>query len=96
MEYLLVLAIFGYIMYRVDSDSVKKENSSIQVIRTQISDPPSGWYTCGNCRGTGDDGFGIMPDGAPCEACYGKGRVKPDPNAVSISLEELVKKYGME
>jgi DnaJ-class molecular chaperone len=51
----------------------------------------SEYATCGNCHGTGDDGFGLMADGAPCEACDGRGSHKIDPNAKYIPFSEFLR-----
>lgn len=52
---------------------------------------PKGRILCGNCRGTGSDGFDIMPDSFPCEACNGKGSVEVDPNAKTYTWSEFMK-----
>jgi hypothetical protein len=49
---------------------------------------------CGNCHGTGDEGFGMMPDSeGDCTACDSRGYVTIDPNAKYVSLSELAKRY---
>lgn len=70
-----------------------KPPSSISVTRSMPKTYTSNRVECGNCRGTGSDGFNIMPDSFECEACHGKGYLVIDPNAKYVTLEELAKKY---
>lgn len=52
---------------------------------------PSDRIECGNCRGTGLDGFGIMPDSFTCDACDGKGSHKIDPDEKWVPLTDFLK-----
>lgn len=96
MEYLIGLVVFGYVMWRTGKGSVKRQDSPIEITRSQIPQPPQETFTCGNCRGIGQDGFGLMPDSFECEGCNGRGYVRLDPNAISMTLAEFYKKYKPE
>ena len=64
------------------------------ISRSVMPTARSGRMTCGNCRGTGLDGFGIMPDSIECEGCNGRGSIEIDPNAKVMTLEEVIKFMG--
>ena len=68
----------------------------MKVTRSEPKEVPSGYIECGDCRGTGLDGFGIMPDSFTCEACEGRGTHKIDPNAKWIPFTELIESLKKE
>lgn len=63
----------------------------MKVIRSEPGKYPVDYIECGNCRGTGLDGFGIRRASFPCEACDGRGSHKIDPNAKTMSFSEAIK-----
>lgn len=94
---MLILFLFLLVVFMM-SQGVKTEYRprNIMVSRSTPKTYSSNYIECGNCRGTGLDGFGIMPDSFECEACGGKGSHKIDPNAKYVSLSELAEKYRSE
>lgn len=89
---LFIILSFYWLFTQKESQTLSK----IKVTRSSIPTPPKEYLTCGNCRGTGQDGFGIMPDSFECEACSGKGYCKIDPNAQYITLSELIERYKVK
>jgi hypothetical protein len=49
---------------------------------------------CGNCHGTGQEGFGLS-DWGQCEACKGRGSHWIDPNARRYTLKEFLAKVDL-
>ena len=92
MVILLLLVIFCIFMFH-DGIKTQHHSSTIAVSRSAPKTYPPKLIECGNCRGTGLDGFGIMPDSFECEGCNGRGYYKIDPNAVSMTLSEFMEKY---
>jgi DnaJ-class molecular chaperone len=93
---IIVFILFVLIAYASLSNYGKHSSNSGSPIIVSRSTPktcPSDRVECGNCRGTGLDGFGIMPDSFTCEACDGRGSYKIDPNAKYMTLSELMEKY---
>lgn len=94
MEMLVILLLFIFCVFLMHG-GVKsaKPSNGVMVSRSTPKVYPKDLVECGNCRGTGLDGFGIMPDSFECEGCKGRGYFKVDPNAKYMTWSELMKKY---
>jgi DnaJ-class molecular chaperone len=89
---LVVLCLLG--RHEVRSTPSRR---GVMVSRSAPMIPRPDTAFCGNCHGTGDEGFGIMPDSAgDCEACDGRGYIKIDPNAKWVTLSEAMRGYERE
>lgn len=92
MLILLLLVIFCvFIMHQ--GVKPQSRSSGTTVSRSVPKTYPPELIECGNCRGTGWDGFGLMPDSFECGACNGKGCHKIDKNAKIMKLSDFMKKY---
>jgi hypothetical protein len=90
---ILIMLVSLFVFRKKKSTS---EQSGVFVSRSTPKLYPPEQVECGNCHGTGLDGFGIMPDSFKCEACDGFGFYNIDPNAKYIPLSEILKKYDID
>jgi len=91
MELLLLIAFAAFLFTLILAPKRDHRPSmGVMVSRSRSVHRPDTFF-CGNCHGTGDEGFGIMPDSAgDCEACDGRGYIKVDPNAKTMTLSEAL------
>lgn len=94
---ILILFLFLFCVF-LTRQRIKHERHSLDIVisRSRPKNYTSSCIECGNCRGTGLDGFGIMPDSFKCEGCNDRGYYKIDPNTKSMSLKEIIEKYKLE
>lgn len=90
----LLIVICAFLIPSIDKS--KRSSYGPMVSRSTPKTYPSDLIECGNCRGTGLDGFGIMPDSFECSACIGKGYHKIDPNAKVYTFSEFMEKYKIK
>ena len=87
----LIVFLFG-VLYLCTALSSEKEstNQNVMVYRSKPIGLDPGYFTCGGCHGTGEEGLELA-DWSPCSMCDGRGYFKIDPNVKTVSLLELVK-----
>lgn len=96
MLILIVVLIFCVMLFH-GGTAPRRAFTGPMVSRSSPMIPRADTAFCGNCHGTGDEGFGIMPDSSgDCDACEGRGYTKIDPNAKYVSLNEIFKEHGIE